>query len=386
MTMSDKTDHTDDRAEEALRHALATEDLPPLPDPDHIRRRVRDRRVGQAAAVGCLVLAVLVGGFVATAQRLDRADIEAAGPQTAQPVDPTRSSTDPGGLPADPARPGWRTEYYRGISFEVPDTWGYAYEPGADWCADSQDGKPDDQHRQPYVALGRPLGVRTIGCPDQPVSLTSEHVAVHIIEPNVKYALPRDVRLDDWWVVGRGVGGLVLTVRSKDHTLARQIADSARLSTGAAPCDPKHPLVKDRPARPKPAFDVTKVKNVGAMVVCQYEASAGSDGLGLRAVAHLDNLASTAAIDAIVRAPIMAAEPCQTPTSREIALLVRFETDGGLRELYLQAGSCATGTGYGGFDDGTNVRTLTQAACRAVLVPPTLFSEGSRYVGTACAG
>jgi len=40
-------------------------------------------------------------------------------------------------------------------------------------------------------------------------------------------------------------------------------------------------------------------------------------------------------------------------------------------ELHLEAGECADGaTAYGGFDDGTNVRTLTKAGCRAVLVSP----------------
>ena len=58
-----------------------------------------------------------------------------------------------------------------------------------------------------------------------------------------------------------------------------------------------------------------------------------------------------------------------------------------IREVYLQAGECADGaTAYGGFDDGTNVRTLTRAGCRAVLIAPAELSSASRYVGNACLG
>ena len=102
---------------------------------------------------------------------------------------------------------------------------------------------------------------------------------------------------------------------------------------------------------------------------------------------RLDPDRARAVVDAIAAAPIMAPRPCQTPIRRDLALLIRFEADGVLRELYLQAGGCADGTTpYGGFDDGTNVRTLTKASCKAVLISPAELWGSGRYVGKACLG
>ena len=133
---------SDNRAEQALRAALAGREIPTRrPIRSVIRRRVRDRRVGMAALASALVLLVSAGAFVAADRGANQQQIVAA------PADAR--------LPADPAPDGWRTEYYRDISFEVPEAWGYAYEPGSDWCVDSKTASRGRAHRQPYVSLGR---------------------------------------------------------------------------------------------------------------------------------------------------------------------------------------------------------------------------------------
>jgi len=132
---------------------------------------------------------------------------------------------------------------------------------------------------------------------------------------------------------------------------------------------------------------VAGVENVGSMVICQYENGQDDTARGLRAVVRLTPDRARAVVDAIAASPIMAPRPCQTPIRRDLALLIRFEANGVVREVYLQAGGCADGTTpYGGFDDGTNVRTLTRAGCQAVLISPAELWGSGGYVGNACLG
>ena len=196
---------SDKRAEQALRSALAGQEIPPTPDPQIIRRRARDRRVGIVALASALILLVSAGAFVAADLGREQQQIVAA-PGDAR-------------LPADPAPDGWRTEYYRDISFEVPETWGYGHEPGSDWCVGSNDSQPQPPHRQPYVSLGRKPVVTTVTCIDPPMGLTTEHVLVYELKPNedVSAEVGRD---GAFWIItpngfrtaacrdqqGRGVG------------------------------------------------------------------------------------------------------------------------------------------------------------------------------------
>jgi hypothetical protein len=367
----------DERAEQALRTAMAERDVPPAPDPASIRRRVRDRRVGITAVVAALVLLATAGGvFISTFRPPDQGVVAV----------PSQSPSAQARLPGDSAPSGWRTEYYRDISFEVPEAWGHTYAPASDWCVASRDGQPEPRHRKPYVSLGREAIVLSIACPDEPASLATEHVQVYELAPNEDQVRGERKR-GEFWILPRFVSGLLLVVTSKDEALARRIADSIEVRPEAAPCDPDHQLATPGPARPKPAFDVAAVKDVGSMVICQYENGEQDAQRGLRAVVRLTPDRARTVVDAIAAAPVMQPRPCQTPVRRDVALLIRFEADAVLRELYLQAGQCAdAATAYGGFDDGTNVRTLTKAGCGAVLISPAELSGASRYVGNACLG
>ena len=219
-----------------------------------------------------------------------------------------------------------------------------------------------------------------------PIGLTTEHVLVHELAPNEDVSA-EETKDGAFWIIPRVVSAELLVVTSKDEALARRIADSMQLRPEPAPCDPDHQLAANGPARPKPAFDVAGVENVGSMVICQYENGQDDTARGLRAVVRLTPDRARAVVDAIAASPIMAPRPCQTPIRRDLALLIRFEANGVVREVYLQAGGCADGTTpYGGFDDGTNVRTLTKASCKAVLSSPAELWGSGGYVGNACLG
>ena len=132
---------SDQRAEQALRSALAGQEIPPTPDPQIIRRRARDRRVGIVALASALILLVSAGAFVA-------ADLGASS---------SRSSRRPvtARLPADPAPDGWRTEYYRDISFEVPETVGIRVRTGLGLVCRLQ-RQPATAATPPAVRVPRP--------------------------------------------------------------------------------------------------------------------------------------------------------------------------------------------------------------------------------------
>ena len=123
-------------------------------------------------------------------------------------------------------------------------------------------------------------------------------------------------------------------------------------------------------------------------MVCQYESDGeGTKSTGLRAVSQLDADQSLRALQAIQAAPVMHPQPCETPVSRELVLVLHIPSDGGQRRLVVQAGTCADGnTAMGGFDDGSQVRVLTRNACQPLMQPPIALQTAGRYVGGACLG
>jgi len=156
-----------DRAERAFRDAITELDLPPAPDPAATRRHVRDRRLATLAVVATVLIVAVVGGF---AWR----DQTAPAPAVAQPA-PAQTSPS-----TDPAPAGWRSEHYRDIRFEVPASWGYAQPPDSSWCADDPRGVLRPEQRTPYVWLDMDYPIRTIGCPEMPSTLQSEHVEARV--------------------------------------------------------------------------------------------------------------------------------------------------------------------------------------------------------------
>ena len=292
--------------------------------------------------------------------------------------------------PEDPAPPepgpGWRTEYYRNVAFQVPATWGYADAPNAAWCAGNADGRPDAEHRKPYVSLGGAQVLPAIACPDIPPSLITEHVAIRLADPAqpVPYA---ETQTDGWWVVTADAEGLRLAATSRDRERARRIVTSLDTAPEAAPCPARHPLDQDRGVRPDPAYDLSSAADPGAVTLCQYEPPVGDrDSGGLRAALPLKPAAGAQLFDRLRSAPAKPMTSCTAPNPSEIRVAIRFTTPDGAREVYVAAAGCPDGygLGYGGIEDGTTVRALTRDVCRAVLTPPLRLEAASGDVGRLC--
>jgi hypothetical protein len=282
--------------------------------------------------------------------------------------------------------PGWRTEYYRSVAFQVPATWGYADPPNSAWCAGNADGKPDAQHRRPYVSLGGPQILPAIACPEIPGSLTTEHVAIRRVDEPVPHA---EIRTHGWWVVKAGVDGLELAATSRDREKARRIVTSLETQPGGGPCPPRHPLDRDRAERPAPAFDLGALGDPGPVTICQYEAPVDDqDPGGLRAVRSLTSVAGARLFDQLRSAPVKETTPCAYPNPNELRVALRFGTADGTREVFVAAAGCpdGAGPGYGGVDDGTTVRAITRDVCQAILQPPVRLEAASGDVGRSCLG
>lgn len=298
--------------------------------------------------------------------------------QVAQPAGP------PSGLPSRSAPDGWRTEQYRDVVFQVPADWGYAYEPGSAWCAASEDGKPQPQHREPYVALGEPDVIPAIACPEMPAALITEHVAA--IQPADKRADGTFELANGFWEVTRTVGAVKLRAVSKNTELAQRIVDTGAPAGKDAPCPADHAVIKDPNVRPAPATDVKSFGAVDRIALCQYQVDEGRSGL--KAAAELSGDAAQRLIDDIAAAPVAEDAACEDPyeVPLDLAVVLRAQTSLGLREIILRQQGCSEGgdTVLGGFDDGTTVRRSTAATCRAVLVPPLGIQAGSGSVMERC--
>ena len=153
-----------ERDEQALREALQELGSDEPVDLASVRRRAAERRRNSRTVAGLAVVLVLVAGVVGLprlvgpraeqpssmsggAQAESDAQHEADAGEAGQPeADPRGRQVAPS---TDPAPDGWRTEYYRDISFEVPRSWGYAVPPQSDWCADEPRGEPRPDQRRP---------------------------------------------------------------------------------------------------------------------------------------------------------------------------------------------------------------------------------------------
>src|SRR5918998_6537 len=171
-----------ERDEQALREALQELGSDQPVDLGLVRRRAAERRRNARTAAGLAVVLVLVAGVVGLPRLLSpaaeqptsmaggaQADSDSrTGAEARDAASPEAGPPDRSEAPStDPAPAGWRTEYFRDISFAVP--------PKSDWCADDPRGAPRPDQRRPYVWLGADLLVRTIGCGAQPTTLLTEH-------------------------------------------------------------------------------------------------------------------------------------------------------------------------------------------------------------------
>ena len=188
--------------------------------------------------------------------------------------------------------------YYRDISFEVPQDWIYAYEPG---CTDEDAVRT--RFPGPYVSLGHsPLEAVTL-C-EQVRPDRNEHVAVTGVEPGVVFKLKPEEQVDGVWILRRHVGNALVSATSPDQARARRIADSIRLAAADAPCSARSPLDRDGHARPDPGLDLT-AGDVERVVVCQYEPASG-----LRAALPLVVTDAEPFLDQLRGPKGVPAEPC----------------------------------------------------------------------------
>lgn len=379
MTRPSVPEGPPDRAERVLRAALENESGLGTVDPVAARRRadrLRHRRRGVGVLGAALAVAVLILGVVALPRWLP----EDAPSTVAAPEGPGA----PARPPADPAPKGWRTEYYRDLSFQVPADWGYAYAPASDWCV-GDPKRPRPEHRRPYVSLGERSVVNAILCPAFPDVLLSEHALVFLPGPDDR-AVDTTMRRGRWWVVQRVVSGAVLVVTSRDRARAERIAASAAEVSGEEPC-PSNSFVQGAlGARPQREVNLESLQDPTRVVVCQYDPDTPGGRGGLRASAELASDQADRLLSALMSArPAKACDPNPYAPEPDLALLVRVEAGGQQHDLHVQAAGCSGGSGSsGGIDDGRIVRELTRDACRALLVPPVSMSAASGGVAENC--
>jgi hypothetical protein len=375
-----------ERDELALREALRTLGRDGTVDPKAARRRAQERRRSGLAAVGVAVALLLVAGVIGIPRLLPA---EQASPTLSEPAGPEgRPGAAP--VPTDPAPAGWRTEYFRDISFQVPKDWGYAVPPQSDWCANGRTGQPRPEQRRPYVWLGGGIAVRAIGCPTMPTSLLTEHVEAVAAGPAATH-VEETLKKGDWWVINRVTISTVLTVTTKDASLAEQILGSVKLAPRDAPCPPTSPVSGPLGSRPTDSTDLTALTDVDHVMLCQYvpELEPGAGLPQFRAAHLVTGRAADQFVARLQSAPVnnSSCDPAPDPVP-DLAVLVRVTAGDRTFDVYIAATGCPDGDSgmAGGIDDGTTVRLLTRQVCRSVLTLPLAMFSGSGEVGRNCLG
>jgi hypothetical protein len=393
-----------ERDEQALRDALQELGPDEPVDLGQVRRRAAERQRNARTVAGLAVALVVVAGVVglprlmvpggdqpssmagggqAAAESQGQADSGDAQPEAGPPGRQVAPSTDP-------APDGWRTEYFRDISFSVPASWGYAVPPQSDWCADEPRGEPRADQRRPYVWLGSDIPVRSIGCGGPPpASLLTEHVEALSPSPAVDYG-EGAVRQGEWWVVTRFAGSAVLVVTTRDRDRAQRILDSAQVVGEGALCSPQSPIAGPLGARPDDGTDLGGLRSGDQVVLCQYEPVADpADAVlpRLRAAVPLDRADGRELVDVLAAAPVndRTCDPARVEQRPDLAVLVRIRSGGQTYEVFVNPTGCPGGSGMsGGIDDGTTVRILTGPACSALLTPPVALWSASGAVAENC--
>ena len=392
-----------ERDEQALREALQELGSDQPVDLGLVRRRAAERRRNARTVAGLAVVLVLVAGAVGLPRLLSpaaeqptsmaggaQADSDSrTGAEARDAASPEAGPPDRSEAPStDPAPAGWRTEYFRDISFAVPATWGYAVPPQSDWCADDPRGAPRPDQRRPYVWLGADIPVRRIGCGARPTTLLTEHVQAFEPGPAVHH-VEGAVQEGQWWVVTRFAGSAVLVVTTKDRARAERILESAQVEPKDAPCPPSSPVAGPRGARPDDGTDLSRLPAVDRVVVCQYEPAldpADATLPRLRAAARLSASASSALVMDLAAAPVndTSCDPAPVESRPDLALLVRIWAGGRSYDVFVNPAGCPSGGLAGGIDDGTTVRLVTPSACRALLAPPVALWSASGQVARNC--
>ena len=199
-----------------------------------------------------------------------RAEADAGGPPPSAEAGPPGRQAAP--TPTEAAPDGWRTEYYRDISFQVPDELGVRRAAAVRLVCRRAAEVDAEGGPAPTVRLaGHDHPVRAIGCPARPASLLTEHVEALAPGPAVDY-VEGAVRQGEWWVVTRFAGSAVLVVTTKERAPGR--ADPGlgpRSRRDDAPCPPSSPIAGPLGARPGRRHRPEPAGTGRRVVLCQYE-------------------------------------------------------------------------------------------------------------------
>ncbi|MFS3129895.1 hypothetical protein ACLM5J_15960 [Nocardioides sp. Bht2] len=216
------------------------------------------RRRWRTPLLAAAAVALLVGGGLALGQRAD----EGRSPAADRAADPVAT---PGG-----SDPGWRTEYWRSVAVEVPDSWGFGgapfeLSPGSlAACAPSAmvraDGERDWEQRDAGGYVGRPI-MLTDACQGYQDGAEFTPPAPYLwFDAGVGEGT---VRFDGGFVQQTVVvDGVKLTVGSTDAGLRERVLESARAET---PCAPT--VDQDREPWPAPS---AAGREIATMRVCAY--------------------------------------------------------------------------------------------------------------------
>lgn len=187
-----------------------------VPVADRARTDVRRRRAGRLTAGLAAAAVVAVAGTLVALDRDPGPDRAPAGPPVA---------TDPG----SPLEGAWRTEYWRDLAVDVPDSWGWGPAPVDGGGAELLCGEP--------IPHGSPGGQGYVGRPVALSDVCAEVGDVPVAAPYLwlgsELAVGTRELADGYVQETVEVEGSRLTVATDDPALRERILDSA---TGGETC------------------------------------------------------------------------------------------------------------------------------------------------------
>jgi len=407
----------DDRAEQALRDALAGRADAFEPRELRVPTPVRRRRgwLPAAAAVVVLVGGVTAIGITAggnggggSADSSAASDSSAAREGAAASPRSTvgGNAASPGVAPKDDTGPEdrlmrWVSRY--DVEVQVPSTWVYAAPPARPDCIRKPGDTWDDAPRKPYVAIDvSRRAVPAIGCEphssapaafgDLPFELWQPTISFSQGGPTADLAADgtwtyRGWTLRRWTVPGTApdqpVQVSLLTGPGQDD-LAARIHDSARSFTIDQNGCPATSAVQDEQLARPPAVTSASRLTPSSVSVCQYQR--GVDTPGLLGSRRLTGSQMGELLQGIAQAPAgsgpNAPSTCD-PVPGDTAIELRFNRgdDGEPATAYVYYDSCVDN----GIYDADSVKQLTAADCRPLFAePPIMLWESSSSLDGVC--
>ncbi|MFT4295842.1 MAG: hypothetical protein QM582_10570 [Micropruina sp.] len=366
-------DDREDRAEQAFREGLRQHAEAPLFQPLQPPRPARGRvamprwlpLVAAVAVIAAVAVPFAIGRFGggASTSAVPGAAAEGAPDDTA-----TASRA-----PTVAARPGWRWESYRVLSYQVPDYWVYAYAPSTDWCS----APPPQPVSRPFVALAPELrATRGILCqrnlPEQQLQM---FVTVRAVG-----ATDRGWDLPSGWTATTSkevAGYLVEVVHTESFAqVAAQIVDSVRPLSGSDPngCPAQSTLEVGASAA------TVGRNNLDRVSLCQYDL--GVTPAQLVASTLLDRARGRDVAKSLAAAPKGSGPDDRSCTSPGgMAALARLWRGSEVTDVVLRYSGCQGN----GIVDASGSRRLTEDACHAVLQEPLVFVSGNGQAAKLCA-